>query len=152
MSPSTLPWPQWLFYVTSRWGWRALFHLFGGLEVRGLENLPCRGPIILAPNNVSLADPWIVCAGSPNPLRSLASHKLYEVPGLAQYLYAMGAIPLRRGVADHESLGVARELLAKGATVMIFPEGGSAGTARPGPGYRGWLCFRCAAACRSCRS
>ncbi len=133
MSPSTLPWPQWVFYVSCRWGFKALFNSLGGLTVEGLDNLPCRGPVILAPNHVSLADPWLVCAASPNPLRSLAAEDLYKVPGLCQFLYGMGAIPLKRGVPDPATMGKARQLLAQGATLMIFPEGGCSpdGASRP---------------------
>lgn len=135
MSPSTLPWVQWLFYVTCRWGWRALFAVRGGLTVTGLENLPCRGPVILAPNHVSLLDPWVMCAASPNPLRSMAAEYLFKIPGLGPYLYGMGAFPLKQGVADSQSVGKARRLLAEGATLMVFPEGGCRPDGLPGP----WL-------------
>ena len=135
MSPSTLPWPQWFFYVTCRWGFRALFTACGGLTVKGLEHLPQRGPVILAPNHVSLADPWIMCAACPNPMRSMAAEYLYRTPGLAQFLYGMGAFPLKQGVSDPQALGKARRLLAQGATLMVFPEGGCSLDGLPQP----WL-------------
>lgn len=135
MSPSTLPWPQWCFYVSCRWGFRTLFSSLGGLQVNGLDHLPFRGPVILAPNHVSLADPWIICAASPNPLRSLAADDLYKVRGLDMFLYGMGAIPLKRGAADPATLSRTRDLLQRGATVMIFPEGGCSPDGQPKP----WL-------------
>ena len=135
MSPSTLPWGQWLFYVTFRWFWRSLFELCGGLRVHGLDHLPGRGPVILAPNHVSLADPWIMCAACPNPMRSMAAAYLYKVPLLAPYLYGMGAFPLEQGVADPAAMGLARRLLARGATLMVFPEGGCSRDGQPQP----WL-------------
>jgi 1-acyl-sn-glycerol-3-phosphate acyltransferase len=133
VSPSTLPWGQWVFYVTCRWCWRTLFALLGGLTVRGLENLPVRGPVILAPNHVGLLDPWIMCAASPNPLRSMAAEYLYRVPLLGAYLYGMGAFPLKQGVPDAEAMGTARRLLAQGATLMVFPEGGCSRDGLPRP-------------------
>lgn len=135
MSPSTLSWPHWAFYVTGRWGWKAFFSLFGGLRVAGLEHLPCRGPVILAPNHMSLLDPWIMCAAVPNPMRSMAAEYLYKTPGLAQYLYGMGAFPLKQGGSDLQAMGKARQFLKQGATVMIFPEGGCSPDGRPRP----WL-------------
>lgn len=135
VSPSTLPWPQWFFYVTCRWGFRGLFWTLGRLQVRGLENLPCRGPVILAPNHESLADPWIMCAASPNPLRSLAAEDLYAVRGLDAFLYAMGAHPLKRGEPDPGALQWARQVLSEGATLMIFPEGRCSPDGHPLP----WL-------------
>lgn len=135
MSPSTLSWPHWAFYVTGRWGWKAFFSLFGGLRVRGLEYLPYRGPVILAPNHVSLLDPWVMCAAVPNPMRSMAAEYLYRTPGLAQYLYGMGAFPLKQGGSDLLAMGKAGDFLRRGATVMIFPEGGCSADGAPRP----WL-------------
>lgn len=135
MSPSTLSWPHWAFYVTGRWWWKLFFRVFGGIEVVGLENLPCRGPVILAPNHVSLVDPWIMCAVVPNPMRSMAAAYLYKVPLLGPYLYGMGAFPLEQGKTDLAAIGRARNYLSRGATVMIFPEGGCSPDGNP----RAWL-------------
>lgn len=133
MSPSTLSWPHWAFYVSGRWWWKAFFAIFGGIRIEGLEYLPCRGPVILAPNHVSLMDPWIMCAAVPNPMRSMAAEYLYRTPGLAQYLYGMGAFPLKQGASDHQAMGKARDFLKRGATVMIFPEGGCSPDGKPRP-------------------
>lgn len=133
MSAAALPWAQWLFYVSARWGWRSLFHLTGGLHIDGLENVPYRGPVIIAPNHHSLADPWIACASIPNPLRSVAAEDLWNNRPLGLYLTAMGAFPVKRGSADAESLGLARAFLADGATLMIFPEGGISQEGQPRP-------------------
>lgn len=133
MNSAALPWPQWLFYVSARWGWRTLFHLTGGFHVDGLENVPFRGPVIIAPNHHSLADPWIACAAIPNILRSVAADDLFSVRGLGWYLRAMGAFPVRRGSPDPASLGTARGFLADGATLMIFPEGGISPEGQPRP-------------------
>ena len=133
MSPSTLSWPHWAFYVSGRWWWKGFFSVFGGIRVEGLEHLPCRGPVILAPNHVSLMDPWIMCAAVPNPMRSMAAEYLYKTPGLAQYLYGMGAFPLKQGASDLQAMGKARDFLRRGATVMIFPEGGCSPDGNPRP-------------------
>ena len=144
MSPSTLPWGQWCFYVGSRWGFRGLFWLLGGLRVEGLEHVPCRGPIILAPNHRSLLDPWLMCAACPNPLRSLAAEDLFQVPGLGWFLRAMGAFPLRRGQADSEAMARALGLLEQKATLMIFPEGRISPDGEPLPWLPGvaWISLR----------
>ena len=137
MSPSTLAWPHWAFYVTGRWWWKAFFSAFGGIRIDGLHHLPYRGPVILAPNHVSLLDPWIMCAAVPNPMRSMAAEYLYKTPGLAQYLYGMGAFPLKQGSSDLKAMGKARDLLKRGATVMIFPEGGCSPDGLPRPWQAG---------------
>lgn len=133
MSPSTLSWPHWAFYVSGRWWWKGFFAAFGGIRIQGLEHLPCRGPVILAPNHVSLVDPWVMCAAVPNPMRSMAAEYLYKTPVLAQYLYGMGAFPLKQGASDLQAMGKARDFLKRGATVMIFPEGGCSPDGEPRP-------------------
>ncbi len=135
MNFSTLTPPQWASYVTFRWFFRALFGFFGNLRIQGLEHIPYAGPVILAPNHCSLADPWIMCALSPNPLRSLAAEDLFKVPGLKGFLYAMGAFPLKRGESDPAALQKARNYLAQSATLMIFPEGRCSPDGQPLP----WL-------------
>ncbi len=141
---STLPWYQWLFYVACRWGFRAVFTGLGGLKVRGLEHVPLRGPVILAPNHRSLIDPWLMCAACPNPLRSLAADDLFAIPWLGWFLRAMGAFPLRRGQADPEALQESLSLLKRGATLMIFPEGKISPQGDPQPWLPGvaWISLR----------
>ncbi|MBS2036908.1 1-acyl-sn-glycerol-3-phosphate acyltransferase [bacterium] len=109
--------------------------MLGGIQINGIEHLPYRGPVILAPNHVSLVDPWIMCAAVPNPMRSMAAEYLYRTPGLAQYLYGMGAFPLKQGSTDHTAMSRARAYLKRGATLMIFPEGGCSPDGLPKP----WL-------------
>lgn len=117
----------------------------GGLEVYGLENLPYRGPAIVAANHTSLADPWILCAACPVPLRTLAAEDLYANKALAWYISHMGAIPIRRNAADPDSLARARGALAQGAMVLIFPEGRISPDGRPLP----WLAGTAVLALRS---
>lgn len=144
MNFSTLPWYQWFFYVACRWGFRLTFQLLGGLSIKGLEHVPLGGPIILAPNHRSLIDPWLMCAASPNPLRSLAADDLFAIRWLGWFLKAMGAFPLRRGQADPEALQESLSLLKRGATLMIFPEGRISPQGDPQPWLPGvaWISLR----------
>jgi 1-acyl-sn-glycerol-3-phosphate acyltransferase len=49
--------------------------------------------------------------------------ELFKIPGLAQFLRAYGAFPVRRGEADLSALRLASATLADGKALVIFPEG-----------------------------
>ena len=56
-------------------------------------------------------------------MRALAKESLFKIRPFAWYISALGAFPIRRGSADRESVKIARSLLEKGATMLVFPEG-----------------------------
>ena len=71
---------------------------------------------------------------------------------LAWLLSALGAFPVDRGTGDRDTIATAKELLARGELVLIFPEGTRTrpgGSATPSAASGGW---RSRPARRSCRS
>jgi len=98
-------------------------------EVRGLDALG-RGPYLLVANH-SIAAPWEIFVllaawvrafGAARPIYGLAHRFGFRLPGLRGMLRAIGGIP-----ATHEA---ARETLASGASLIVFP-GGNLEAARP---------------------
>jgi 1-acyl-sn-glycerol-3-phosphate acyltransferase len=58
------------------------------------------------------------------PLYYVAKRELFEYnPLLSWLLSALGAFPVERGAGDLEAIRTAKELLARGEIVLIFPEG-----------------------------
>lgn len=100
-----------------------LYWLLGGYRVEGQENVPRRGPLLIACNHVSLADPFAVLAACPRDTWSLAARELYEAPWLGPLIRFLGAIPVRRGEMDIEGLARVRRLLRQGEAVIVYPEG-----------------------------
>jgi 1-acyl-sn-glycerol-3-phosphate acyltransferase len=94
------------------------------LEARGLDLLPAEGGFVLAANHVSSFDPWAL--GVPlwprRQLHFMAKVELFK-PGLAQFLLAGGAFPVRRGERDLQSIETAVEICRRGDVVAMFPEG-----------------------------
>jgi 1-acyl-sn-glycerol-3-phosphate acyltransferase len=99
---------------------------WGHLRVDGLESVPEHGPLLVVPNHDSQWDPVLVgLALRPRRrLRFLARASLWRIPGLGPLLYAMGQIPIRRGVGDAAALEHAVQALRSGEAVCVFPEGG----------------------------
>jgi len=100
-----------------------LLPLYAHIEVRGLENVPPQGPLIIASNHLNDADPGIICTRIRRPIAFMAKMELFRVPLLAQFLRAFGSFPVRRDAADISTLRIANENLKLGHAVCIFPEG-----------------------------
>jgi 1-acyl-sn-glycerol-3-phosphate acyltransferase len=100
-----------------------LLPLYARIEVRGVENIPMDGPLVIASNHQNDADPGIICTRIRRPIAFMAKIELFRIPLLKQFLEAFGAFPVRRGEADLSALRLANENLKAGRAVCIFPEG-----------------------------
>ncbi|MGH3441454.1 MAG: lysophospholipid acyltransferase family protein [Nitriliruptorales bacterium] len=112
---------------------RPLVGTWLGLEIEGAGNVPTDGPVILAPHHRSHADVLAVGAATKRPLTYLGSAHLVEIPVAKWVLPRLGMIVVRRGEGDLDALRLCNELLAKGAALVVFPEGGRT---RDGKVYR----------------
>ncbi len=60
---------------------------------------------------------------SRRPLYYVAKKELFRHPLTAWFLNSLGAFPIDRGNADQDAMSTAREILERGDSVLIFPEG-----------------------------
>ena len=91
----------------------------------GTENLPETGAI-LAVNHISELDPLSVAHMVYNQgllPTFLAKAELWKVPGFKQALQATRTIPVERSRDGGRSLAAAREALATGRAIIVYPEG-----------------------------
>ena len=98
-------------------------------RVVGRQHIPADGSVILAPVHRSNLDSLMLSPLTRRRLRALAKESLFELPPLGWVIASLGAFPVQRDGADRESMRVARELLADGNLLLVFPEG----TRRDGP-------------------
>ena len=104
-------------------GLRAALRGMYRVRVVGLENLPRRGPAVLASNHVSGLDVLLIWLYSRAAPRFLLPQAEYEWLGwVARWMRAI-PIPGGEGPGLGEALQEAREELARGGTVGVFPEG-----------------------------
>ncbi len=114
--------------------------LYATIQVRGVENVPRTGPLLLASNHLNDADPGVLSTRMPRRLVFMTKVELFRVPVLAQFLRLYGAFPVRRGEADLSAIRLSNETLKAGLALVLFPEGtragqrGSLGQAWPGAG------------------
>jgi 1-acyl-sn-glycerol-3-phosphate acyltransferase len=94
------------------------------MEVRGAERVPPTGQLVVVANHESVLDPFVLGSAIPRPLHFVAKAELWRFPLVGAWLEALGAIPVVRGRGDLAMLARAREVLARGEVVALFPEGG----------------------------
>jgi glycerol-3-phosphate dehydrogenase (NAD(P)+) len=116
------------------WPIRALFVPFFLIYFRlkriGREHLPRSGPLLLAANHRSFLDPFVIGTLVRRPVYYMAKRELFEKRLQAWILSGLGAFPVDRGAGDADAMRTAREILARGDCVVVFPEGTRV---RPGP-------------------
>ncbi len=117
---------------------RIVVPLLGGITVRGAENIPARGPVILAPNHRAYMDPPYLSLVTRRQLRMMAKEELFHNALFGRYLRAMSAFPVKRGTADRAALKRAAAVLKAGRVLGIFPEGKRSDSGTLSPGEKGF--------------
>ncbi len=105
----------------------------------GLENVPRRGPVLIAPNHFSAWDHFFAGVYLRRPLRFMAKSQLFKHPVIKFIFFHGGVFPVRRGKRDEEAITTAKTILDQGGMVLMYIEGGRSrsrelGEPRPGVG------------------
>lgn len=102
---------------------RGLARLFFRPSVRGEENVPLAGPVVIAPIHRSNLDFAFTLFISRRKVFFMAKDSLFHVPLLGSALTQLGAFPVKRGTADREAMRWAEDVLRAGQALILFPEG-----------------------------
>jgi 1-acyl-sn-glycerol-3-phosphate acyltransferase len=92
-----------------------------------LAAIPREGPVILAANHISNADPVLVGAWLTPALGRrihwLGKKEMFDWPVVGWVARNGGVLPVDRGAADAEAFRMASRVLEAGQVLVIFPEG-----------------------------
>ncbi len=104
-----------------------LIHTIYRVTVKGSENIPEEGPVIVASNHVSYADPLIIGGMIRRPVNFVMYFKIFRIP-LLNFIFRTGkAIPIASRSEHPEILEMAyrriHQVLESGDVLGIFPEG-----------------------------
>ena len=91
----------------------------------GTDNVPRKGPVILASNHQSFIDSVFLPLVVRRRVTFVAKAEYFESRKTAWFFRAVGMIPLKRGggPASARALAAAREVLESGGVLGIYPEG-----------------------------
>src|SRR5579872_4463662 len=93
------------------------------MRVRGAENVPKNGPLIVACNHVSYLDPPALGTACPRRIEYMAKKQLFDIPVLGPLISALGAYPVDREGSAAAGIKRSVEVLRRGGAIGIFPEG-----------------------------
>ncbi|MFI7124003.1 lysophospholipid acyltransferase family protein [Amycolatopsis sp. NPDC049868] len=99
-------------------------------EIRGVENIPATGAVLLAPNHRAALDTGVITFTAMRQVKFLGKAEYFTGRGLkgkmmAGFLGGLGYVPVERGNAQAglAALEAARKVLDAGGAFAIYPEG-----------------------------
>ena len=102
---------------------RLFFSTVMGLEIRGVENIPREGPLLICSNHLSYLDPLLLGCAIPHPIWIIARKTLFVGRFMNWLLPRLHSIPLDRDKPDLAGIRAALRVLESGRQLIIFPEG-----------------------------
>ena len=112
------------FYHASCLVLRVLFKLATRWRVRGRENVPNEGPLLIVANHINLTDPILLAVSLDRRVIFIAKEELFRSRFSSYFLgRGFGVFPINRGRIDKKALRQANQVLADGQVLVMFPEG-----------------------------
>ena len=128
-----MPW----FYYVARAIARIFFSHLTRWRVRGKENVPSQGPLLIVSNHLNLTDPPLLSISLGRTVIFMAKEELFRSRFLSYFIHGFGAFPVRRGQLDKKALRQAQQVLAEGLALVMFPEGTRSHNAQLQPAFSG---------------
>ncbi|MBI2328227.1 MAG: 1-acyl-sn-glycerol-3-phosphate acyltransferase [Chloroflexi bacterium] len=127
---------SWFYYVAGLIV-RTLLYLLTRWQVRGRENIPSQGPLLVVANHLNLADPPLVSVSLGRKAIFMAKEELFRSRFSGYFVSRFGAFPVHRGQLDRQALRQAQRVLAQGLALVIFPEATRSNSAQLQPAFPG---------------
>jgi 1-acyl-sn-glycerol-3-phosphate acyltransferase len=105
---------------------KPLFKTLISWEVKGGENVPLTGPLIVVANHVHLVDPVLLALSFPRWINFMAKEQLFRYPVLRLIIRWSQAFSVSHQgtIKDkRKALEQAKDILNRGLVLGVFPEG-----------------------------
>ena len=89
----------------------------------GRENIPQKDSFIMVSNHGSLLDPPLLGHALGRNISFMAKAELFKIPFLGFIIKACGAYPVKRGIADKNTIKTACKKLSNDNSIGIFIDG-----------------------------
>jgi 1-acyl-sn-glycerol-3-phosphate acyltransferase len=100
----------------------AFFRLFTRLQVKGKENVPRKGGLLVAANHLNFNDPPLLGTFLGRQLAFMAKEELFRFRPMGWFLGSLGAFPVHRGRLDRKAIRRSEKALGEGKALLMFPE------------------------------
>jgi len=101
---------------------RCILRINGGFELKGKENIPPEGGVLVAANHISYLDPPLVGSLLPRRATFMARKGLFDIPVLG-WMISGAAFPVDRERTRPSTIKETVRRLKGGELIVIFPEG-----------------------------
>jgi len=126
------------FYRACYLAMKALFKLVTRWRVRGIENVPNEGPLLIVANHINLTDPILLAVSLDRKVIFMAKKELFSSRFSNFFLRrGLGILPVSRGRMNKEVLRQANQVLADGQVLGMFPEGARSKNTQLQPAFPG---------------
>ncbi|MGH9096635.1 MAG: 1-acyl-sn-glycerol-3-phosphate acyltransferase, partial [Acidimicrobiales bacterium] len=99
---------------------------YARFDIEGVEDIPTKGPVLLAANHRSYFDVaalGLVAARLNRPVRFLAKQEIFDAPVIGSLARALGGIAVDRGSGSADPMKQASAALRAGEVVIVLPQG-----------------------------
>lgn len=103
---------------------RILLPMLAEVEIRGVENFPRQGPLIVVGNHTAAMEVVLMGVYAPWLIEFMGSIDIPHEKSIAAVINTYGIIPVFRGNVTPSSMKTGLEVLKQDGILGIFPEGG----------------------------
>lgn len=118
-------WQEYLFKGAVFWSKYLILPVIAKVDVLGLEHLPKNKPVIFVSNHQSYVDIPVLMKALPVSFRFIVKKEFFSAPIFGGFTRRSGHLAVDRetGAEAHKTLLAAAEMIKKGRSIAIFPEG-----------------------------
>ena len=116
---------EYLFLGSRFWSKYLILPVIAKLKTSGIENIPKHKPVIFVSNHQSYVDIPVLMASLPVSFRFIVKKEFFSAPIFGPFTRRSGHLSIDRetGTEAHRTLLAAADLIKKGKSIAIFPEG-----------------------------